>query len=555
MSDIVKNHLDRYSRYKSERGNFENLWQQLADVLHPVRADFTAQYARGERRTDMIYDGTPMVARRGLATAIDGLIKPKTDKWFFGGVADEDLNESDEVKRWFSISDERMWSAIYARPARFIQRTGEVDNDLVTFGTGCLFIGENSRRNQLLFRSYHLRDTVICENADGIVDTVYICRELTAKQANQIWVEGGKGGTLGKKTEEALKNEKSRDDKFKFLWCVYPRDSRDPRTSDNRNMPFASVIIDIASEHLVMEEGFPEFPFAIPRWDTATGEIYGRSPGMIALPDSNTLQAMGKTLLVAGQKAVDPPLWAVDDAVIGIPRTFPGGVTIVDSEAARSASGQPFGVLDFGKNIPLGREMQNDVRRMVEAAFFRNVFNLPVEGPQMTATEILERKEEFLRTIGPVFGQLEADYVGTIAERVFGILMRRSAEDWAVGLPGIFPMPPEILQGHEVKFSFKSPVQRARKQIEAMGFGSAVQMIAPLAQFDPGILDNFDGDKIVRDLPDATGIPRDWLRSQEQVAEMRQQKQQQQAQQQALMGMQQAADVAATVRQAMPKSA
>lgn len=33
-----------------------------------------------------------------------------------------------------------------------------------------------------------------------------------------------------------------------------------------------------------------------------------------SLPDGNVLQAMGKTILVAGQKATDPPLLEVSDA-------------------------------------------------------------------------------------------------------------------------------------------------------------------------------------------------------------------------------------------------
>ena len=49
-----------------------------------------------------------------------------------------------------------MWDAIYRASARFLQRSGEVDLDLVVFGTGLLFTGENARRDGLLFRSMPL---------------------------------------------------------------------------------------------------------------------------------------------------------------------------------------------------------------------------------------------------------------------------------------------------------------------------------------------------------------------------------------------------------------
>lgn len=175
-------------------------------------------------------------------------------------------------------------------------------------------------------------------------------------------------------------------------------------------------------------------------------------------------------------------------------------------------------MLDFGKNIPLGREMQNDTREQIWAAFFRNVLQLPVDAPKMTATEVLERKEEFLRVIGPVFGQLEADYIGHIAERVFNIMARA----------GQFPEAPEVLQNREIKFEFQSPIQQARKQIEAAGLARSFELLAPLAQFQPEIMDRVDGDQIIKDIPEAFGLPMKWTRSDTAVDAIRDKRQQQQ---------------------------
>lgn len=539
MAD-VRSVLDRWNRLKKQAGQWHQLWQELADVLLPVRADIVDDREPGHPRTAELYDGTPMQARRGLATAIDGLLKPKTSAWFHVRATDDFLNEDDEAKSWLQDVERRMWNAIYSRTARFIQRTGEVDNDLVTLGTGVLFIGESRTMDGLVFRSIHPKNVAIAENADGVVDTIYVSMRLTPRQAAQKWGEEN----LGKKTLEKLGGD-AKDKPVEFVQGVFPREDRDPRRKDNLNLPFASVVVDVGSEHIVEESGFAEFPFAVPRWETASGEVYGRSPGMIALPDSKTLQAMGKTLLVAGQKAVDPPLWMLDDAVMGVPRTFPGGVTVIDSEATRNFGREPFGAMNFGKNIPLGAEMQNDTRRQVEAAFFRNVFKLPVDGPQMTATEVLERKEEFIRTIGPVFGQLEADYIGHIVERVFGIMLRA----------GAFLDPPEVLQGREVRFEFQSPIAQARKQIEAMSAAQSIQFMGPFIEADPTIMDNFNGDEMVRDLPDATGFPMGWLRSEQEVDQIRQQRAQQAQQQAILESGQQVAEIGKTAAQASEEAA
>ncbi|WP_420348625.1 portal protein [Pelagibius sp.] len=503
--------LARHKRLKDQRRLWESHWQELAEVMLPRRADFTTEHLAGERRRDHLFDGTPMLARRGLSAAIDGLLKPKTARWFRIKTRDEDLGEDEAVKRWLEMAEERLYRALYDRRARFIQRSGEVDDDLVTFGTGVLFVGEGRDLNRLLFRSFHLKDVVLGENADGEIDTVFVTLRLTARQAAQRFGEAA----LGRDTREALKDG-GEDKPFTFLQAVMPRRGRDSRRRDNASLPFASVVIDVQSEHRVSESGYHEFPFAVPRWDTAAGEVYGRSPGMIALPDANTLQQMGKTLLVAGHKAVDPPLLVGDDSVFGTPKTFPGGITTFDMQAARDLGRIPIEPLQTGFNLPLGREMQKDARDQIWAAFFRNVLQLPVDAPRMTATEVLERKEEFIRTIGPVFGRLESDYIGQVVERSFNILLRA----------GAFPEAPEILQGREVVFDFASPVEQARRQIEAAGAARSVELLAPFVQADPGILDNFDGDAIARDTPEIFGMPQRWLRPKEAVESLREGRQQ-----------------------------
>lgn len=507
-------------------------WQDIGDILHPARATFTRAGGNGGDRLSTIYDGSPRLASRQLATTLDGLLKPKSANWFGGTVDDDEIAESEEAKTWFEIADKRMWSGIYRPRARFTQKSGEVDNDLVGFGTGVLWCEENRDLNGLLFRSHHLSRVVLGENEEGVIDQIGVEEDLTPGQAVKRFGEEN----ISDKVKDAGKNPKSAEKKFPFVQLVLPRDDRDAQKLDAGNLAFASVVIDLAGEKIAKEGGFYEFPASVPRWGTVQGEIFGQyCPGMYALPDSKTLQAMGKTLLVAGQRAVDPPLWAVSDSVVSSVRNFPGGVTFVDPDATQG--GAPIGAFPTSLNLPIGRDMQQDYRQQVEAAFFRNVFNLPIDGPRMTATEILERKEEFVRTLGPIFGRLETDYIGTTIERVFGIMERA----------GAFPDRPDILIDRQISFTFQSPIQTARKQIEVAGLSRSLEILAPVFQFQPEIADNFDGDAITRDAPDWGGIPSDWLRTKDEVEEIRGNRAQQQQAEQTLTAAPQIADTLATI--------
>lgn len=507
MTMTVQDLLARQKRLADARSLWESHWQELAEFLLPKRADVTANRSPGGKRTERQFDSVPTQAARGLAASLDGLLKPKTQRWFALRAEDAALNDDDAVKRWLREAEDRLFRAFYDPKARFLQRSSEVDLDLVVFGTGVLFVGERQGADGLLFQSLHLRDAYIAENAEGEIDTVFRRMRLTARQATQKFGRD----KLGTRTREALDRDEP-DRLFEFLQAVLPRDDRDDRRQDTRHMPWASVVVDVESEHIVGESGFREFPFVVPRWDTATDEVYGRSPGMLALPDINTLNQMGKTILEAGHKVVNPPLLVPNDGIHANPRTFPGGITPFDAGLLMQTGGRPpIMPLTTGANIPLGREMQNDVREQVWGAFFRNVLQLPFAGPQMTATEILERKAEFMRVIGPTFGRLEADYTGPMVERAFRVLLRA----------GAMPAPPDALAGAGVRFEYASPVARAQKQIDAAALGKTVQDLAPLAAQNPALLDNFDEDRVARDIAEANGLPQHWIRPADAVAEIR----------------------------------
>lgn len=522
--------LERWSSLKTARGEFDDHWQELAERLLPRRADFTVTTQTGARRTDQILDSTPLQARRELASAMFAMLLPTQFKWFKMATVDEDLMEAPEVSEWFDHVEERMWRAIYDPRARFMEAAGETIDDLVTFGTSPLFSGTNLGADRLLFRSQHLRDTWIAENADGVIDTVYTLRRLTARQASQRY-----GPQTSQKVRDALRQNRP-ELKCEYLNVVTPRGDRDPRRADNLAMPWAHHVIDVAERKQVEESGFEEFPYAVPRWETTTDEVYGRSPGMLALPDVITLNEMRYTTLKAGQLATDPPIAMPNETAFSTESFFPGGYAFYDPAALQGLGGARNAIYPVlsGAQIPLGLEMENQTRDMIWGAFMRNVLRLPVDGPQMTATEILQRREEFIRVVGPVFARQEHDLPGAVVNRVFGIMFRA----------GAFRPPPDILRGQAIDFQFRSAVQQALERIEVAATQATLEQVAPLASVRPEVLDNFDADKIVRAMAEGNGMPHDHLLDTDDVAQIRAQRAQQQAAEAAAQAAERAAAAA-----------
>lgn len=517
MSKRIKEILARWKELKDKKSLWHGHYDDLARVMLPRRLGFAQTTISGENRNDDIFDGTPMQAARGLANAIGGMMRPEGLPRIEMKTESDALNKMDEVKDWLSDSDERLKNAFNNPDARFQQASGEKDIDLVVFGTASMFIGEE--RNRLLFQALHLKDVTPFFSETGVPEGMFLKRKFTVRQLMARFGEEKLSGDTKK-----LIADKKIDEKVEVLRAVIPREESRAGALFAKDLPFADLWIEIEAKHELSVGGFHEFPFIVPRWDTTSGEDMGRSPGMIALPDSETLQAMGETILIAGQRAADPPLMAPNDGSFDTLNTFPGGLSYYDVETAVAVRGNPFFSLESGTNLAISRDMQADSREQIFAAFFRNVLNLPVRGPEMTATEVIQRKEEFIREIGPIFGRLETDDISPTVERAFMIMLRAG---------GFLPIP-KVLQGQNIRFDYDSPVKKIRQQIEAASARMWAQEIIELSQVKPNALDLINEDELGRFSADALGIPKKIVNGAEEVEELRSQRQQaMQAQQEA----------------------
>lgn len=491
---------------------------------------FTSTVIEGERRTDDIFDGTPMQAARGLANAVGGFMRPNGLPQV-EVVAEEDaLNSSGEVQEWLADSKDRLSNAFNNPKARYRQTSAEFDQDLVVFGTAVQFIGESKQRNHLLFQSLHLKDITPIFGEEGVMEGMYHLRRWALRQVAARF--GDK--SLSENSLKLLKDNP--DKKIEVLHCVVPRKEYKQGAMLSKNMPIADLWIEIDAKHQLAVGGFHEFPFVGARWDTSSGEDFGSSPGMIALPDADTLQAMGETILIAGQRAADPPLFAPNDGAMDAPNSFPGGLSYYDVETATAMRGNPFFALESGTNLPITRDMQSDTRQQIFAAFFRNVLNLPIQGPQMTAAEIHARKEEFMREVGPMFGRYETEKTAPENERAFMIMLRA----------GAFAPIPKALQGRNVGFTYDSPIKRIRQQIEAAAARMWAMEMIELGEVKPEAIDLINVDELGRFAAESLSIPNRIINSRETVESIRAERAEAMAADKQAQGIAMAAEVAKT---------
>jgi hypothetical protein len=513
-TDLTKGLLSRYEKLEGQRQNWETHWQEVADYMQPRKADVTKQRARGDKRMEQVFDSSPIQAVELLAASLHGMLTNPSTPWFTLRFKDEEIENEDEAKLWLEASTDAMYTAF--NRSNFQQEIFELYHDLITFGTAAMFIEEDDD-DIIKFSTRHINEVFIAENDKGRIDTIYRRFKISARAAMQKF-----GEAVSSDVQSAFKKDPYKE--VEILHAVYPRTDFNPNKKDKKNMPFESVYIEFKNGNELSVSGFREFPFVVPRYLKASNEIYGRSPAMTALPDVKMLNEMCKTTIKAAQKQVDPPLLVPDDGFLLPVRTVPGGLNFY-----RSGTRDRIEPLNIGANNPLGLNMEQQRRDSIRAVFYVNQLMMQ-DGPQMTATEVIQRNEEKMRLLGPVLGRLQSELLKPLIDRVFAILLRNN----------MLPAAPEFLSGRDIEIEYVSPLAKAQKSTELQSIMRAVEILGSLANVAP-VFDYINFDNLVKHLADIVGVPQKILKTQSQVNAERQQAAQQQEQMQQMQQLQQVA--------------
>lgn len=237
------------------------------------------------------------------------------------------------------------------------------------------------------------------------------------------------------------------------------------------------------------------------------------------------LQEIYRTTLSGAQKLVDPPMMMPDDGFLSVLDMRPGAINYYQAESDRRA--EP---IQTGAQPALGEDMAAGVRKRIMDAFYVSQLQLNI-GPQMTATEVMERVEQQMRMLGPLTGRLQTELLAPIIQRCFGLLLRM----------GKFPPVPEALlnRGNVLSIVYTTPMARAQDQLQANALTRTLQVIEPLVAMNPAIMDNFNTDQIAQGIGEVFSVSKRFFNSPDQREQIRTERQKQQ-QQQALMEQAQA---------------
>jgi hypothetical protein len=531
--------LKRYDALKSERAEWESVWQEIGDYMLPDKAGILSSSSGPDvARHARLFDTSGQDAAIQCAAGLLSWRTPANEPWFAWGPPRQ-LAQSDATKQW--LQDCSSLAREYLANSNFYTETHDDMLNHCTFCTSALYV--SMQGGKTVFKSLPIGSYVIAENYLGLVDTLYREFELTARQAKQQFGTDklGRDVPLPECIEKVLKGDNKNEDKrFTFVHVVEPRPAKDRGDgvglSADWQKPVLSAYIEKESRSIVQESGFDSFPYMVGRWMKAQirgteTSVWGVGPGFSALPEARQLNFTAKMIDVYAEKGAFPPMLIPDS---------------LEGELNFSARGQnyyepsvdPRGIIPL--NVTGDYQMLDIVSQRRKAAIemkFHVPFFQMFRGidPKITATLTRELAAERYTAIHPALTRL-------IYEKDTPMLMR-CFDMWAAA--GMLPPPPEeaVMESGKngvtvpnPQVTYTSRLALAERSMKNLHFDRSFARVMQMAEVDPTVFDNINTPIMIRDSMRNDGVPADWIRPLEEVAQMQAQRaEMQQAQQQMAM--------------------
>lgn len=494
---------DRLERMESIRCQWDRIWQFIAKRTDPKNAVFTQEPVPGQPESAWAkFDSTATLAVPKWAAAIDGLTTPKTQKWHGLRLNDEALSE--KHKGWLEECRDVLFARRYGAGSNFTNANFENLITIGMYGGGPFSLTENYSGGNI-YKAWPVREFYVEQSFNGNIDVFFRKFTLNVRQAKQIF---------GEECPAKIKSEKDLGRTYQFLHAVYPREDYDKNSILSTKKRFASVYVCLDFNEIVQESGFDVCPFFYPRYDVMPSlqDPYGYSPLLLCLPEIRDLNAMIANNLKIGDRMGNPTILMSEDDILES-RSFANGVLV---PGGLDANNNPRArVLDLPGNLPFTLEMISDFRRVIHEGFNLNLFQILVNTPEMSATEVLQRAQEKATLLTPTTSRRESEFLSPLIVKEMELAFKQGA------IPQMPEELQEALQSGEVYFSvqYDSPIRRAQKADDGTAIIRTLEAAAALQQFDPSVKNKINATRTLEVLGDVWGAPVKIFNTEEEKAQ------------------------------------
>ena len=497
----------RQQKLESDKENWVQRMQDVADYVIPHRDDIRGTLTPGERKGTKIYDGTAQGAAVLATDGIHGYHVSPAFPWFKHTMSRDYANKVKDIRMWMEEVDYGMYMALNI--SNFYTEMWSYIYDGFTLATAAMYPEEDISEGRIVFEAVHPGEIYITDNKYGETDILHRKKKMSARN---LISEFGKDNLPVVVTQAA---ETQPFSEFEIIHATFPREEYDSRIKSAKNKKFASVWMLSAGDHICRVSGFDKFPYNVWRYLKTGKDAYGVSPSHLAMADIKGINLFEKTGQGAAQLAIDPA-YNVPAHLAGKVQLKPRGLNYMDE------TGQEISAINTGNGYQIGMDQIERKQRSIKERFHVDTFlmltQLNTQPGQRTAFEVSEMMAEKAAVLGAELGPLNV------------VLHKMLSQVYHIELDaGRIPPPPDILkemaqEDPSLRFDpvYTGPLAQAQR--EKFGKDSIRKYIidmGPLIALDETVKDNINLDKAAVILGDVNGIPEDIKNDAETVKKIR----------------------------------
>jgi hypothetical protein len=358
----------------------------------------------------------------------------------------------------------------------------------------------------------------LAENAAGRAAKFYRRRKYTVEQlVEKYGIENVSASSKKKFTDGKL------GDEVDVLHVIEPRPEAERKEGSQaaKDMPIASIHIEIEAAKFLKKSGFHESAVACARLAKRINEEYGRGRGMNALPSIMMLNQVMEDWMLAMEKNLDPPMYQINDAVAGngYIDTSAGAINILRIDKAMpnvAPTGKLYDIQEV-RNAPEVIEM---LLKTISNHFMIDRLIDMNNDVQMTKGEAFLRNGIRQASLRSITSRLLLEKFDPLINGSFSICLRRNKFGYMPNDPlaaaleakgvKVKYLPQKLIDAMEREedlytIEYLTPAARDMLAEEGQGMVEVLGITAEMAQFDPMIKHRIDANWTLNRLAEIKG--------------------------------------------------
>jgi hypothetical protein len=511
--DIVR----RYEHAKRERIPWDTKWQMIQDQVFPDYRNYSGRSRNIlQPQTSKIKNHSGIISgkiHKTVSMISSGLTDPSV-KWMDLKLGIRNFRDNEDTAKWLYYCQEELYDLFADPESNFYSSTFELHFDWFTLGTACREIILRKDTGNIQFNTVSMQNICAEQSGYGDLTTIFRIFNVTANQAFDLWGDKIHPTQLG--LVQSGKSEAGNVRKFEYIETSFPNPVYGMHPAV---LPYITVVIDKTNKHIVDIGMNHQPPYVISRFFVAPGEIYGRSHVWNAMPDILSINRVSKRILQGIDFAIFPVNLVKDETSIIQNQITPGAfIPGIDHNGNATIRQLP----PFA-NPQVGTDFYNmKVAELDDGLIARDIF--PAESPNMTATEVNERKIQANNRLRPVLIRLEHEDLNKTIRRSLKLLEQSGR------LP---PFPYDKLQISpeelpdpimSLRVRFSGQLAKMQKLQEIVNNDLIFQKLMQAGQIDPTVFDRFVTDELIKEDAKIYGISPSIMRSDEEAEQIREQR-------------------------------